>query len=116
MDRMKTSLAASDKQRADAQKALKQFEDKHMKAVGSSSEHKAGLDVALEQMVDAEGPVRKAYMMGRVKISGSEESQGVSAEDHVNILIAKLLMAMKETHERISVANSLVQKCKPESE
>ena len=55
-------------------------------------------------------------VLGKVKISGSEESQRVSTEDHVNILIAKLLTAMRETHERVIVVNSLVQKCKPDSE
>ena len=63
------------------------------------------------QVVDAVKPVRKAHMMGRIKITDSEEGQGVTMEEHIKILISKWLTSMKETHARISVANSLVQKC-----
>ena len=62
-----------------------------------------------EELRDAVGAVRKAYMMD------SEESQGVSGNGHVENLIAKLLTAMKKIQERISVATSLVQKCKQDS-
>ena len=111
LTRMDGILKASDKQHADGKKALQVFEDPRMQSVVSSEQHKAELDSSLEKLVDAVGPVRSAHMMGKVKMSGSEKSHGVTAEQTIKVFIAALLAAMKECHKSIIVANTLVKNC-----
>ena len=109
--RMDGILKASDQQHAYGKTALQVFEDPRMQSVVSSEQHKAELDSSLEKLVDAVGPVRRAHMMGKVKMSGSEKSQGVTAEQNIKVFIATLLAAMKECHKSIIMASTLVKNC-----